>query len=50
MFKARYEEESLLHENMFSFFEHESVYMVYSINRWPQIYICKVLRFALVIR
>lgn len=35
---------------MFSLFEHESVYMVYDINRWPQIYICKVLRFALVIR
>lgn len=30
--------------------EHESVYMLYNINRWPQIYNCKVLRFALVIR
>lgn len=35
---------------MFPLFEHESVYMVYNINRWPQIYSCKVLRFALVIR
>lgn len=39
-----------LQENMFSVLERESVYMVYNINRWPQIYICKVLRFALVIR
>lgn len=35
---------------MFSLFEHESVYTVYNINRWPQIHNCKVLRFALVIR
>lgn len=35
---------------MLALFEHESVYMLYNINRWPQIYSCKVLRFALVIR
>lgn len=48
--EAGYGVEMLSKENMFSFFEHESVYMLYNINRWPQIYICKVLRFALVIR
>lgn len=48
--EAKYAEKTHLQENMFSFFEHESLYMVYNINRWPQIYICKVLRFALVIR
>lgn len=47
---ATYAEKTHLQKNMFSLFEHESLYMVYNINRLPQIYICKVLRFALVIR
>lgn len=50
-FQTGHEEQALFpRESVFLSLRNESVYMVYCINRWPQIHICKVLRFALVIR